>query len=88
VVAVVASYVGFQGFDHARLRFMAWRDPFADATGQGWQVLQSLSAMFSGGLWGSGLGMGAPSMVIWSMVFNEVKTMKTKAYSFTWMESP
>jgi cell division protein FtsW (lipid II flippase) len=62
-VAALASYVGFQLFSHARVRFLAWQDPFADATGKGWQILQSLSAMFSGGLWGSGLGSGAPTVV-------------------------
>lgn len=61
--AALASYAGFQAFSHARVRFLAWQDPFADATGKGWQILQSLSAMFSGGMWGSGLGSGAPTVV-------------------------
>lgn len=61
--ATLASYGGFQLFGHARLRFLAWQDPFTDPTGRGWQVLQSLSAMFSGGMWGSGLGSGAPTDV-------------------------
>lgn len=63
LVAAGASYIGFQFFSHARVRFMAWQDPFADPTGKGWQILQSLSAMFSGGLTGSGLGSGAPTVV-------------------------
>jgi len=62
-VASLASYVGFQLFSHARIRFLAWQDPFVDPTGKGWQILQSLSAMFSGGMWGSGLGSGAPTVV-------------------------
>ena len=61
--AVAASYVGFQFFTHAQARFAAWQQPFADPTGKGWQILQSLSAMFSGGLWGSGLGSGSPTVV-------------------------
>ncbi len=61
--AASASYVGFQFFSHARIRFIAWQDPFADPTGKGWQILQSLSAMFSGGMMGSGLGSGAPTVV-------------------------
>ncbi len=63
LVAAGASYIGFQFFSHARVRFLAWQDPFADPTGKGWQILQSLSAMFSGGLTGSGLGSGAPTVV-------------------------
>jgi cell division protein FtsW (lipid II flippase) len=38
-------------------------DPFADETGAGWQVLQGLSALYSGGWWGSGLGAGFPHAV-------------------------
>jgi cell division protein FtsW (lipid II flippase) len=63
IAAAAASYAGFQFFAHARERFLGWQDPFLDPTGRGWQILQSLSAMFSGGLWGSGLGSGAPTIV-------------------------
>lgn len=48
---------------HARARFDVWLDPFADATGKGWQILQALSAMYAGGLWGAGIGAGAPQSV-------------------------
>ena len=63
IVIALASYAGFQFFSHAQIRYAVWQDPFQDAMGRGWQVLQSLSAMFSGGLLGSGLGTGAPGMV-------------------------
>ncbi len=61
--AALAMYAGYYFFSHARIRYLVWLDPFADPTGRGWQILQSLSAMFSGGLWGSGLGAGAPAVV-------------------------
>ena len=61
--AGVAGYGGFHFFDHARARMIAWQDPFVDPTGSGWQILQALSAMFTGGMWGSGLGAGAPTVV-------------------------
>ena len=48
---------------HARARFDVWLNPFADPTGKGWQVLQGLSAMYAGGLWGAGIGAGAPQAV-------------------------
>ena len=48
---------------HARIRFEIWRNPFVDPTGKGWQVLQALSAMYSGGMWGSGIGAGVPQTV-------------------------
>lgn len=37
-------------------RLISFLDPFADATGDGWQVVQSLYAIGSGGLFGVGLG--------------------------------
>jgi cell division protein FtsW (lipid II flippase) len=48
---------------HAQVRIAIWRDPFADPTGRGWQVLQGLSALYAGGLWGCGFGFGAPGAV-------------------------
>lgn len=37
-------------------RILSFLDPFADKTGDGWQVVQSLYAIGSGGLFGVGLG--------------------------------
>ncbi len=48
---------------HARARFDVWLDPLADPMGKGWQILQGLSAMFAGGLWGAGIGAGAPQAI-------------------------
>jgi len=48
---------------HAQARFDVWLNPFADPTGKGWQILQALSAMYSGGMWGAGLGSGVPQTV-------------------------
>ena len=39
-------------------RFSVWLDPWADPTGAGYQLVQSLYAISSGGLFGSGLGRG------------------------------
>lgn len=48
---------------HGSSRVEVWLDPFADPTGRGWQVLQGLSAMATGGLWGAGLGAGQPTAI-------------------------
>ncbi len=48
---------------HVHARFSAWLNPFADPTGSGWQILQSLSAMYAGGIWGAGIGAGSPSAI-------------------------
>lgn len=37
-------------------RIQTWLDPFADPTGSGWQIIQSLYAIASGGMFGAGLG--------------------------------
>lgn len=39
-------------------RFMAFTDPFKDALDTGYQLVQSLYAIGSGGIWGQGLGLG------------------------------
>ncbi|MBR4869070.1 MAG: FtsW/RodA/SpoVE family cell cycle protein, partial [Clostridia bacterium] len=41
---------------YAASRFQYWLDPWSDATGKGYQTIQSLLAIGSGGLWGRGLG--------------------------------
>jgi len=58
-VVGVAGYLLYEhllgeGFRGAR--FGAWLDPFADPTGVGFQTVQSLYAVASGGLFGLGLG--------------------------------
>lgn len=45
-------------FGHVQLRVQAWLDPWQDADGSGFQILQSLFAMADGGLTGTGLGNG------------------------------
>ncbi|MDD2601125.1 MAG: FtsW/RodA/SpoVE family cell cycle protein [Kiritimatiellae bacterium] len=63
-VAVTAAGFGVQLISgNAKERFDVWLNPFADVTGKGWQVLQSLSAMYYGGMWGAGIGGGDPKFV-------------------------
>jgi cell division protein FtsW len=37
-------------------RIQTWLNPWSDVTGEGWQIIQSLYAIGSGGLFGAGLG--------------------------------
>jgi cell division protein FtsW len=39
-------------------RLLAFLDPWADPYGSGWNIIQSLYALGSGGLWGLGIGRG------------------------------
>ena len=50
-------------FSHVRVRVDAWRNPWADPTGGGYQIVQSLYALASGGWAGTGLGQGDPTAV-------------------------
>ena len=52
--------VMYQLFDHVQRRFSIWLDPWADPTDAGFQILQSLFALGTGGLTGAGLGLGRP----------------------------
>ena len=58
-VATVLYFINekFQGkFQYAVRRIITFLDPWQDAAGDGWQVIQSLYAIGSGGLFGVGLG--------------------------------
>ena len=62
--------VGLVGFfllaDHIGVRVSAWQDPWEDASGGGYQIVQSLIAIASGGYFGTGLGNGMPNIVPFS----------------------
>ncbi len=47
---------GYAVFPYVRQRFTSWLDPFADMSGDGYQIVQSLYSIGSGGLLGLGLG--------------------------------
>ena len=51
---VIISSGGEGGFRSARI--VAWLDPESQAQGKGFQTLQALYAIGSGGIWGKGLG--------------------------------
>ena len=50
------AILGAGGYEASRIT--AWRDPFSDPTDNGYQILQSLYAIGSGGLLGLGFGQG------------------------------
>lgn len=60
---VMAVAVVQNQFPHALARFDVWLNPFSDPRGDGWQILQSFSGMYSGGLWGEGWGQGDPERI-------------------------
>jgi cell division protein FtsW (lipid II flippase) len=50
-------------FAHVRVRVALWRNPWAMYEGQGYQVVQGLIAIATGGLFGLGLTNGMPRMI-------------------------
>ena len=60
IVLAVGAFAMYQVVDHVRTRVDIWLDPFADPSGAGYQVVQSLYAFARGGLVGTGLGAGLP----------------------------
>lgn len=60
MAAAALGHLALSLFRHGQRRIDAWRQPFEDPTGDGWQILQGLSGMYSGGLWGEGFGEGNP----------------------------
>ncbi len=50
-------------FSHVQTRISVWLDPFADASGRGYQLVQSLFALAAGGLIGVGPGRGLPTRI-------------------------
>lgn len=59
----VGAYAAYRMFDHVQSRIAIWLDPFADATGRGYQLVQSLFALAAGRMVGAGLGQGLPARI-------------------------
>jgi cell division protein FtsW (lipid II flippase) len=59
---VVGAGVLYFLFAHVRTRVDIWLDPFADPSGAGYQIVQALHAFARGGLIGTGLGGGLPTI--------------------------
>ena len=58
IAALAALGVVMTFFPYASSRVTTWLDPFANTSGSGYQIVQSLYAIGSGGLFGLGLGQG------------------------------
>ncbi len=62
LVALPAIYVVLMSADYRRRRLLAFWDPWADPQGDGFQFIQSLLAVGSGGVFGRGLMSGVQKL--------------------------
>ena len=63
VLFAAGAFIAYQAFGHVRDRVDVWMDPFRYASGMGYQLVQSLFGLGTGGLFGAGLGGGRPDQV-------------------------
>ena len=50
-------------FAHVKVRVAMWKNPWSDPLNKGYQIIQALLAIGSGGLFGVGLGQGTPEKI-------------------------
>jgi cell division protein FtsW len=59
----VWAYLAATRYSYVRTRIAVWEHPFADPYGAGYQTVQSLFSLASGGLFGSGYRLGQPDYI-------------------------
>jgi peptidoglycan glycosyltransferase len=60
---VAGAAIAYQLFAHVQERVSSWADPWRVAQTTGYQLVQSLFALGSGGFAGTGLGLGSPQKI-------------------------
>ena len=59
----LAVWFAIEHYPYVIARFSAWRDPFADPLGDGYQSMQALFSLAAGGAFGTGYGLGHPQYI-------------------------
>lgn len=62
-LSAVGAVGAYSVFSHVKRRVMIWLDPWKYANDEGYQLVQGLYAIASGGLFGVGLGNGYPDLI-------------------------
>ncbi|MDU1829264.1 FtsW/RodA/SpoVE family cell cycle protein [Anaerococcus sp.] len=63
VAMIFGSILAYFMFGHVRIRVATWLDPWRDINVTGYQITQALFALASGGLFGTGIGLGHPDYI-------------------------
>lgn len=62
-LSIFFGILGYTLFDHVKIRFQSWLNPWKYIERQGYQITQSLFAIAEGGFFGKGLGLGHPDFI-------------------------
>lgn len=62
-LAALGAVFCYLMFNHVRVRVNIWLDPWKDPSGSGLQIVQSLYSIADGGLSGTGIGKGLPTLI-------------------------
>jgi len=62
-LVIIAAFIAYQLFAVVQLRIDIWLNPWAEADGRAYQIVQSLLAFGSGGIFGTGIGQGFPDYI-------------------------
>lgn len=63
LLTVAGGVAAWRLFDHVQRRVTAWLDPWSDYEDAGYQIAQSMFALGTGSLAGSGPGLGRPDLI-------------------------
>ncbi len=63
LLIIIAALAAYHLFDVVRLRVDIWLNPWPEADGRAYQIVQSLMAFGAGGIFGAGVGLGSPGYI-------------------------
>ena len=63
LLAAVGAVLLYQAFSHVQARVAIWLDPFAYSQSAGYQLVQALYSLADGGMLGTGIGRGLPTLI-------------------------
>jgi cell division protein FtsW (lipid II flippase) len=63
LLLVIGSVFAYHAFAHVQVRVDTWLNPWADRNYRGFQIIQAQYAFGSGGIAGTGLGLGNPDLI-------------------------
>lgn len=63
VLLAIAGFVAYNLFSVVELRVDIWLNPWLEADGRAYQIVQSLMAFAAGGIFGEGIGQGSPTYI-------------------------